>query len=108
ARRAAHRAVQWVVQTQRTDGGWAPRAVRSGRAFDTALALAIMTFHMRTTGVREALVRAIDLLCEMQLPSGRWPSAPMLRIPPPEVRNPDRYRAWRSEGLGTGVVISDQ
>jgi hypothetical protein len=30
-----------------------------------------------------------------------------MRIPPPQVVEPDDYASWRLDGLGTGVVVRD-
>jgi squalene cyclase len=107
ARSAVRRAMRWVIDTQRADGGWAPRSTTSTRAFDTALALAIMSLGAPSRGSRDVIARAVTCLCGMQLASGRWPSAPILRIPPPGITKPDQYRRWRIEELGTGVVVPD-
>jgi squalene cyclase len=107
ARSAVHRAMRWVIDSQLADGGWAPPSDTTARAFDTALAVAIMSRGASSRGRDDALARAVTCLRCMQLASGQWPSAPILRIPPPDITKPDQYRSWRIDELGIGVVISD-
>jgi squalene cyclase len=101
---AVSRAAEWALRSQLDDGGWAaPGAAAS--PFATALSLSILA----CAGERGApAARAVDRLGALQEPDGAWPSHPMMRIAPPGVAEPDDHRSWRSDALGTGVVIRDQ
>jgi squalene cyclase len=107
ARNVVRHAVLGVIETQGVDGGWAAGCRATARAFDTALAVAIISCGAPSPLSRAVLERAIDCLRGMQLASGQWPTAPILRIPPPSIINPDRFRRWRTNELGTGVILSD-
>jgi squalene cyclase len=107
ARAAVRRAAQWAIHTQRSDGGWSPRSENSSRAFDTALGLAVLSRAAPTRHTRQALRRGISCLQDLQLRSGGFPSAPILRIPPPGVTKPRRYQEWRSGDPGTGILVTD-
>jgi hypothetical protein len=49
----------------------------------------------------------LALLLGSQGPDGSWDPSARLRIPPPEVVDPDRYEAWAEGGRGGGSVQSD-
>lgn len=101
---AIERAADWALREQDRDGGWpAPGAPTS--AFATALSLAIL---LRAGLSGPAVDRAVERLGELQDADGGWPSHPIMRIPPPDLAEPSDRRAWRLDGLGTGVVVRDQ
>jgi hypothetical protein len=52
----------------------------------------------------EAVERAIARLAESQENDGGWPSDPIMRIPMPGDRDPDRRRLVR---IGGGIVVRD-
>lgn len=100
----AARAADWALRTQLDDGGWAaPGAAVS--PFATALSISILACAGK---LGPPAMRAVERLRALQEPDGSWPTHPMMRIAPPDVAEPDDHRAWRSDALGTGVVISDQ
>jgi len=102
---AVRRAVEWIINDQSPDGGWAPVRNQAPTPFATALGVAILT---ETGEPLPALRKGVTRLAEMQLESGGWASYPVLRVPPPDTVEPDRHQAWRFNSLGTGVVIRDQ
>jgi squalene-hopene/tetraprenyl-beta-curcumene cyclase/sporulenol synthase len=99
-RAAISRATVWAIGEQNADGGWGTPT----SAFSTALATAIL---LRTGRRRSELARAVARLEELQDADGGWPSHAALRIPPPDVSEPDNHRAWRVNRLGTGVIVHD-
>jgi hypothetical protein len=104
AEEAVKRAADWALREQCQDGGWsAPGAPTS--AFATALSLSVLV----RAGVRGPHVdRAVERLQALQDADGGWPSQPIMRIPPPDLAEPDDRDTWRSDELGTGVVVRDQ
>ena len=99
---AVGRAAEWAVRGQADDGGWgAPGAVTS--AFATALSLTVL-LKARASG--HAVERAVARLAALQEDEGGWPSHPIMRIPLPVDREPDRRRRWRLGGRG--IVVRDQ
>jgi squalene cyclase len=95
------RAAEWALRSQAEDGAWrAPGAATS--AFATALSLSIL-LHAGSAG--QQVERAISTLAALQDEDGGWPSHPIMRIPLPGDKDPDR---WRLVRLGSGVVVPDQ
>ena len=97
---AVESAVAWATEHQHADGSW--RDTRSGDATAFATACGLMVVQ---TG--EAADRARAWLTRAQRPDGSWDSAPILRIPPPDVTDPTTVTGWRVDALGTGVVLCD-
>lgn len=57
---------------------------------------------------KSSIDRLAELLVKIQLSDGSWPSAPILRIPPPMVKNPEEIKSWLYDSNGTRVIIKDQ
>ncbi|KJS52630.1 hypothetical protein VM98_30160 [Streptomyces rubellomurinus subsp. indigoferus] len=86
-------------------GGWCDDPEIGPSAFATALAMrALMSCRPRVT---EALAAAARHLLDSQAPDGSWPTAPVFRIPPPEVLTPAPEQVRREGAVGTGVLVSD-
>ncbi|MGF6931142.1 hypothetical protein OKW41_000281 [Paraburkholderia sp. UCT70] len=99
--RVVRRAAAWACSLQRRDGSWC----RPKSAFATASSLSVLAVAGKHKHCRE---RAIHSLNAMREADGAWPSHAQMRVPPPWVTEPDDCRAWRVDGLGTGVVVHDQ
>jgi squalene cyclase len=100
---AIARATAWLVATQHADGSWADEG-RPPSAFATACALHVLDIAGETSGVR----RAVGWLRSSQQGDGGWPSELIMRIPPPHLVEPVRWRTWREDGLGSAVLVRDQ
>lgn len=101
---AVRRAANWALREQGQDGGWPAHGAPTS-AFATALSLSVL-LRAGVSGPRVDL--AMERLLALQDADGGWPSHPIMRIPPPGLAEPDDHRSWRSDGLGTGVVVRDQ
>src|ERR1700723_1451404 len=75
-------------------------------AFEMAFVLLALLLVPDSGCVQAAEAVALRLLAQ-QNADGSWPSAPILRIPPPLTADPGRLSKWPS-GTGTGVIIADQ
>lgn len=96
-----------LLARQRPDGGWSDGPAPGGGAFATAHAvLTLLLDPTRTTGA--AAARGVQWLLGHQRRDGSWRALPILRIPPPMVRDPGQLAAWRVDALGTGVLLADQ
>jgi squalene cyclase len=120
---AVARAADWTESEQDEDGGWsapagattsthgsAPRdTVSAGDAATSAFATALSLSVLLRAGRRgPAVDRGVERLLALQEADGGWPSHPIMRIPPPDVAEPEDHRAWRANALGTGVMVGDQ
>lgn len=99
------RAAAWVRSQQLGEGAWAATGfVRS--AFATALCLSLLmsASNQDDPGI---VRRALTELCGLQQPDGGWPGHASMRIPPPNILEPNDHRSWRVNSFGTGVMIHD-
>jgi squalene cyclase len=96
-----------VVARVGDDGSWDGLTSR-GEVFSTALSIGTLLLAPDSPAAVTAARRGIQWLVERQLADGSWPAAPILRIPPSHVQDPETVKRWRSDDLGTGVIISDQ
>jgi len=90
-RDAVDRAAAWVLAGQ---------AAAETSAFATALSLSVL---VRAGADRDPIERAVARLEALQEDDGGWHSQPIMRIPPPWIRNPDRPRRRMR-----GIVVGDQ
>ena len=58
--------------------------------------------------IAELLTVGIETLLKHQQPDGSWPASARLRIPPPDIINPDEYQHWIIGGKGGGSIITDK
>ncbi|HEV2343860.1 MAG TPA: type 2 lanthipeptide synthetase LanM [Actinocrinis sp.] len=106
-REQARRAAEWVAGSILDGGAWAEGRDADPTAFATALAVATLVLVAGgTTGPdRAALLgaaeRGVRRLLGTQKEDGGWPSAPILRVPPPS-----EYEPWRSPSAGP--LVADQ
>jgi squalene-hopene/tetraprenyl-beta-curcumene cyclase len=92
------RAVRW------TERDIAERGLASS-PFDQAFALRTLLLG-REAGSMASWV--LDHITYSQLADGSWPRSARLRIPPPDVTDPDAYGRWVEGGRGGGSIQSDQ
>jgi squalene cyclase len=96
-------AATWTRSEQLPGGAWAGSGTERS-AFATALSLAVMLLGGSDV---DALGRGLLELTGLQQEDGGWPAHARMRIPPPNVAEPDSFESWRVDGLGTGVVVRD-
>lgn len=58
--------------------------------------------------IDQLLTRGTQVICKHQLKDGSWSASAKLRIPPPDVVNPDTYHNWVIEGKGGGSILTDR
>jgi squalene-hopene/tetraprenyl-beta-curcumene cyclase len=100
----AARAGEWALRTQHADGGWGTPGTAAS-AFATALCLSVLA---NVGADRQAINAAVRRLVSLQNEDGGWPSYPIMRIPLPGDRDPDRTQPWRVGRRHRGVLIEDQ
>jgi len=85
-----------------TEGNWLDDQFGVPSAMATALALVIVKGHDD-----RAFARGAAWLSGIGRGDGSWDAAPTLRIPPPWILDPTSFKAWRIDGLGSGVIVRD-
>lgn len=103
----AAKTCSYLLAQQHEDGGWSDNSGGESEVFATAfIVLSLLLFP------DEARLRAVERgtawLLLQQNAEGSWPTAPILRIPPPMVHDPEAVNVWRTNDEGTGVIIEDQ
>lgn len=100
------RLVDAVLVQQRPDGSWTARDAEQGCPFRTALAIETLC-HAPVLHV-EAIGRAVRWLRFARNAEGHWNCRyPFMRVPPPDVTEPDDYVGWREDGSGLGATYAD-
>ena len=81
------RACTWLLAVQQPCGGWGNGMASGPTAFHTALAVSTLLLdpeHRFGAATR----RGVCWMLRAQLSDGSWPSAPILRMPRPDVQSP--------------------
>jgi squalene-hopene/tetraprenyl-beta-curcumene cyclase len=99
--------IQFLLSNQQGDGGWNDNFSKTSEVFGTAFIILSLLLYPNSETL-SASKRGIYWLINQQNSDGSWPSAPILKITPPMVMNPDTIKNWRINQLGTGVIIEDQ
>lgn len=116
-RRRVEAAAAWAVMQVGGDGAVSTPLDPSGSPFATAGVVRILaTAAGREERLSEpgaivrSLARASDWLLRAQGPQGGWRPSARLRIPPPDLADPDAFRRWGRDGTGEasiGTVVLD-
>lgn len=97
---------KWLLSQQDHDGSWTAQKEGKGNAFYTALALKALL--KKPSGVPcISIERGIKWLLNHQLKDGSWPVTRVLRIPAPDVTNPEKVNRWRKSSFGVNALIDD-
>lgn len=100
------RLVDTLLAQQRPDGSWTARDADQGCPFRTALAIETLC-HAPVLHV-EAIGRAVTWLRFARYPEGHWTCRyPFMRVPPPDVTEPDEYVGWSEDRSGLGATYAD-
>jgi squalene cyclase len=102
----ARRTSRFLLLQQQEDGGWNDSLGRECEVFSTAfILLSLLLFPDEE--ILAAAEDGVSWLLHCQNSEGGWPTAPILRIPPPMVKEPQSLEIWRLNQEGTGVLIED-
>jgi squalene-hopene/tetraprenyl-beta-curcumene cyclase len=101
---AVRHAVLWTIANQSESGGWIVTGTDDS-AFASALSVSIL---LRAKADGDHVERGVRRLLELQQGDGGWASHPIMRIPLPPDRNPNREGPWRPVQFGDGAVVADQ
>ena len=96
-----------IIGLQNADGGWSSESGGESAPFVTAFnILTLLLFCSPAT--LTAAQRGVEWLLASQETNGRWAPVPVLRIPPPMIRQVEVVEKWDINNLGTAVIIEDQ
>jgi len=104
--RDAKKVIDEVISRMSVEGYWV-ESNNDSSLFSTALFLRTVLLLPDKKNLK-AVSKCVDYLLQSQLTDGSWPSAPILRIPPPMITNPETLMQWKTGEMGTGVIIEDQ
>lgn len=102
------RAVRWAAQQSDEDGVVRTRLHPEGSAFATAWRIRTLNLCPDVTGVRSAMEKAVACLLDLQRTDGSWPPSATLRVPSPDVTDPDTYEEWTLRGRIEGSIVMDE
>jgi hypothetical protein len=100
-------AVEWALQRIGSSGAVYSVCHGDESAFATAWCVRILTLSSNAARVREPMDRAVQWLLRTQLKNGAWPFSARLRVPFPDVVDPDkeRHAVYLDEvGVFTAVI----
>jgi squalene-hopene/tetraprenyl-beta-curcumene cyclase len=101
------RAAAWAVGRVREDGSVGSVTHPAGSAFAAAWCLRLLLLGDGRGGHMADPVPAAAWLLRSQRANGSWPASAALRIPPPDVEDPERYERWALHGRGGGSILLD-
>jgi len=96
----------WIMSKKETGQNyWTNPATDKPSAFYTALALRSLMEFKESYNVE--ISAGINWLLSEQFEDGRWASDYILRIPDPDVVDPEEVNEWKHGSFGTGVIVDD-
>jgi hypothetical protein len=101
-------AVQWAYDRVALDGSVPSKIQPSGSPFATAWVLRLLLLNRDRQAIQSTLDKVLDWLLNHQQSDGSWVSSAGLRVPPPNMIQPDHYQDWHLHGLVEGGISLDQ
>lgn len=97
----------FLISQQNQDGGWNDSGGGESEVFASAFTLlSLLLLPSRESA--HAVEAGVSWLLRFQRANGSWPVAPILRIPPPMVKDPEVVESWALDQEGTGTLVTDQ
>ena len=104
---ARRRAAGWAAGRAGKDGSVGSVTHPAGSAFAAAWCLRLLLLGDDPGGHMARAASVAAWLLRSQRPDGAWPASAALRIPPPDVTDPERYEQWTLHGRGGGSILLD-
>jgi len=99
--------IKFLIAKQQKDDGWNDSFGVESEVFGTALIILSLLLNPNDQTLY-CSKKGIRWLISQQDNDGSWSSSPILKIPPSMIINPDFFRSWRNNEMGTGVIIEDK
>jgi squalene-hopene/tetraprenyl-beta-curcumene cyclase len=109
-RERVQHAVEWARKEVSSFGAVTSWVEPTGSTFATAFCLRILALA-HDEEARASSHAAQMWLLATQNQSGAWPASARLRVPPPDVVDPDKLMEWKMDGRGPasiGAIVLDQ
>lgn len=98
-------AVAWTCSRFGPQGAIPTRIHLDGSPFATALGLRVLALAGDIAQVGDLIARGCDWLLEHQRPDGSWEPSAAMRVPPPNMTDPEAYTGWRMSSFVRGAHI---
>lgn len=99
--------VSALIQRQLDDGGFALETATTKNSFNTALALESFC-HLSQLGHQEERMKCGNALLQSRQENGSWVGNRNMRIPAPDVMNPEINASWDNPDGGGNSFIEDK
>jgi hypothetical protein len=103
----AQKIVKVLVDRQLSNGGFGLDSSKKPDAFSTAMALELLC-HLSYLGTDKEKDMCINALIQSQQPNGAWEGNFILRIPSPNISNPNLISTWSTVNGGGNSYVEDQ
>lgn len=103
----ANKIYKEIVDRQLPNGSFALDSSNEPDAFTTAMALESL-IYLSYSGTNQAIEKCIRALLESQQPNGAWEGGLILRIPAPNIMNPEIVDSWSTVNGGGNSYVEDQ
>ena len=101
-------AIYWARERIGRDGSVVSVVQASGSPFATAWVARILILSDQPQEVGNSLEQVVRWLLQHQNADGSWSPSAGLRVPPPEVAEPENYHHWVLHGSIEGAISLDQ
>lgn len=98
------KACSWLTSQQTNDGSWKNPATGSPCPFYTALAMKALLVT-NSLKYHHEISKTAKWLLANQMSDGSWRSKHILRIPSPQIVNPEEVKVWRKSSFGVNTLV---
>lgn len=103
------KAITYLSDKQKENGSWENGNIES--SFYTAISLkALIHYYLTATNantIKKRIQKGINWLLKNQMSDGSWDTTRILRIPSPEITNPQKIKNWGNTSFGLNCLVDD-
>ena len=101
-------AINWAIARLDADGWVSSFLYRYGSPFATAWIIYLLSISTEPQTVKDAIEKSWRWLQAQQKPNGSWSGSASLRVPPPDLQDPQKYEGWKLGRKIEGGISLDQ